>query len=372
MSTPKSLKAIALVSDDFVLGGPAQALLDRFLIGYPRDGVFHRVEGCEVRVWTPPGQAEADLDRRRADHGLVRARSLEAAVSGADGLIVMAHPSGDRREPRWVKPALEAASGGAACFVYGILGSTLSQARDTQMLGILRQVSVLAGTELSVTWRLPEVDVPEEARLTEALIVVQGGFPRAELDGLAGLLPVVERRRHGELGVHRVRRIAGDRVWQAGDQGLWSWPLLAAALSRSDSPQGDSVKDGRTQYLVGLGLVPKLAREPRGWLIDHAGGLRSAILVLEGVVGDIDFAVRMVSGEIISAQLYRPPTPDHHEFSRLAAVVEEFFRTGHAPWPNRRALLTAGLLETFATMQTGTDELATPSLAFTPRIEGPK
>jgi hypothetical protein len=169
----------------------------------------------------------------------------------------------------------------------------------------------------------------------------------AELHALEGLLPVIERRHGGASGVRSIRFLEGKELWKVGDRGIWSWPLLAAALSRSHSPQGDPVLDGRTQDLAGLGLVPKLARNPRGWLLEHRDGLRSAILVLDGVVADFNFAVKSRDGSIVSAQLFRAPAPAEQHFSRLAAVLEAFFRTGKAPWLIERNLLIAGLLEAF-------------------------
>jgi hypothetical protein len=147
--------------------------------------------------------------------------------------------------------------------------------------------------------------------------------------------------------VRSVQFLEGKSLWRAGDKGLWSWPLLAAAISRSNTPQGDPVLDGRTQDLVGLGLVPKLARNPRGWLLEHSDGLRTALLVLDGVVADFNFAVRAQDGTVVSAQLFRAPPPAEQHFSRLTAVMEDFFCGGQAPWLVERNLLIAGLLETF-------------------------
>jgi hypothetical protein len=132
------------------------------------------------------------------------------------------------------------------------------------------------------------------------------------------------------------------------ERGLWSWSLLAAALSRSDNPQGDAAADGRTQDLVGFGLAQRLARQPRCWVLDHRDGLRSAILVLDGVVGDYNFAVQTVGYGIISAQIYRPAPPARHQFSRLAAVVQDFFRTGQPPWGIERSFAVSSLLAEFA------------------------
>jgi hypothetical protein len=167
----------------------------------------------------------------------------------------------------------------------------------------------------------------------------------AELWAVDGLLPIIARRRGGESGIRVVRSLKGRDVWRAGDKGEWSWPLLAAAISRSNTTQGDPVRDGRTQDLAGLGLVKKLARDPRGWIIEHADGLRSAILVLDGVVADINFAVRLRDGSITSAQLYRPPAPNRAEFDRLAAVLEDFFTTRNSQWPIERSLLVSQFMQ---------------------------
>ena len=119
----------------------------------------------------------------------------------------------------------------------------------------------------------------------------------------------------------------------------------SAAISRSNTNQGDAHIDARTQDLVGLGLVKKLARSPRGWIIEHRDGLRSTILVLDGVIADFNFAVRSRDGSIVSAQLYRPPAPNRAEFDRLAGILEDFFTSGKTPWPIERSLLISQFME---------------------------
>jgi hypothetical protein len=282
-------------------------------------------------------------------------------VQEADAVVIVSRRPGVLANERFLQIAIEQAPQGTAIFVHGALANALERGRALLKQARARHIDLLAGTPQCVTWRLPEVEVPNGATLDEALIVVQTNplsnqasppspspmLGRAELDGLEGLLPVIERRQGGETGVRSIRFIEGNALWRAGDKGAWSWPLLAAALSRSDSPQGDAPVDGRTQDLVGLGLVPKLARNPRGWLLEHRDGLRSAILVLDGVVADSNFAVRVRNGGVISAQLFRAPPPIEQHFSKLAATVEDFFRSGKSPWPVERNLLIAGLLETF-------------------------
>jgi hypothetical protein len=95
-------------------------------------------------------------------------------------------------------------------------------------------------------------------------------------------------------------------------------------------------------------LVKKLAHNPRGWILEHRDGLRSAILVLDGVVADANFAVRARDGAMISAQWYRPPGPNRCEFDSLVGVLEDFFRTARRPWPLERSVAIAKFLEQMA------------------------
>ena len=57
---------IAFLSEDFATSSPAQQLLDRFLIGYPRDGSFHRIPNLEVSAYQIVS-SESDFGSRRDD-----------------------------------------------------------------------------------------------------------------------------------------------------------------------------------------------------------------------------------------------------------------------------------------------------------------
>jgi hypothetical protein len=357
----RTLRKIAFLFEEFSKPSPAQQLLDRFLAGWLADGELRRAPFENASAFVSLGNQSSDLEQRARDFQLTVTSKPEPAMEGADAVVIAPRRPGDLADERLVRTALERAPEGAACFVHGALANSLDQAREFAQLARSRQIALRAGTSLCVTWRLPEVDLPLATPLSEALVVVQvnpsstptspptppASMRGAELQALEGLLPVLERRRDGERGVRRIRFLEGEALWKAGAKGQWSWPLLAAALSRSHSPQGDPVLDGRTQDLAGLGLVQKLARNPRGWLLEHRDGLRTAILVLDGVVADFNFAVRAKDGSIVSAQLYRAPLPAEQHFSRLATVMEAFFRTGKAPWAIERNLLIAGLLEEF-------------------------
>jgi len=362
--TTRALRKITFVVEEFGVGTPAQQLLDRFLIGYPHEGAFRKLEGCRVALHlAPPEAADAEITRRVQDFGLDRESNLERAIADADAVVIIGREHMCVPSETLLKSVLQNAAANTACFVHGVLAPTLQSAKEMVALAESRHILLTAGTATAVTYRLPDVDVPMGVPLQEALIVVQGAYPVAEVEALHGLLPVIERRRNGESGVKRIRFFQGRDIWQAGERGVWPQSLLASALSRSDRPQGDPVADGRTQDLLGLGRVPQLAQHPRCWILEHRDGLRSTLLDLDGVVADFNFAVQTNAGQIISAQLHRPPGPAQHQFSRLAAVLETFFRTGKPPWPIQRNLLVTGLLEAFVQGSARKDKsIETPEL----------
>ena len=346
-------RKIAFVIEDFAPGTPSQQLLDRFLLGYVRDGESRKIPGLQVAAWLGPAadnasfvaDAATNLAVRERDFKLVQPSSLAATLAEADAIVVV--PASERVSvnEELLKNILERAPAGSACFVHGALAVTLAGANRLHSTAVERKVLLASGTSVTTTFRLPDVDVSESATLTEALIVVQGARPLAELSAMEGLSGVIAHRRGGESGIRSVRRLDGRDLWRAGDKGEWSWPLLNAAISRSNTMQGDALTDARTQDLVGLGLVRKLARDPRGWIIEHRDGLRSTILVLDGVIADFNFAVGSRDGTVTSAQLYRPPAPNRSEFDRLAGVLEDFFTTRKAPWLFERSLLVSQFME---------------------------
>src|SRR5574340_1241432 len=134
---------------------------------------------------------------------------------------------------------------------------------------------MLAGSSLPVTWRLPDIELPLGCEIEEALMVGVGGSDAMDYHALEGMQCMIERRKGGETGVKAVQMITGDAVWRAGREGRWSRDLLEAALSRSDTPQGLSVVDGRTQDLMADGTLQGLVKDPAAYFIEHNDGLRT-------------------------------------------------------------------------------------------------
>jgi len=222
---------------------------------------------------------------------------------------------------------------------------------------------MLAGSSVPVTWRLPDMDLPLDCEIDDALMVGEGGSDAMDFHALEGLQCMVERRKGGETGVRAVQLIEGDAVWKAGEDGRWSKELLAAALSRSDTPQGLTVKDGRTQDLVRNGELPKLVKNPWAYFIEYADDFKATLLMLEGAVTDFNVAARVKGLGIQSTQFLLTPEPNVTYSACLVGKIEEMFMSGKAPYPVERTLLVSGMLESCLTSRVSDHKrLETPHL----------
>jgi len=97
-----------------------------------------------------------DLEQRSKDFKLVVASRAEQAVEDADAVIIASRKPGALANERFMQIALERAPSGGACFVHGALANSLERGREFADLAHSRQIALLAGTPLCVTWRLPE------------------------------------------------------------------------------------------------------------------------------------------------------------------------------------------------------------------------
>jgi hypothetical protein len=222
---------------------------------------------------------------------------------------------------------------------------------------------MLAGSSLPVTWRLPDIELPMNCDIESAVMVGYGGPDVMDFHGLEALQCMLERRRGGETGVRAVQMIEGVDVWKAGDAGRYSKELLESALSRSDTPQGQTIVDGRTQNLVAKGELPKLVKDPAAYFIEYRDGLKATLLMLNGAIKDFTFAARVRGSGVQSTQFFLSPEPNVTYSACLVAKIEEMFETGTAPYPVERTLLVSGVLESCLTSRLqGQKRLETPHL----------
>lgn len=314
------LKRIAFICEEFALGTTAQQLLDRFLLGYPRDGEFRHLTDCKFGILLE--NPSTLIQQRNAAFGLLPFANLEEALTNCDGVVVTWKGAGIEPKSGRLRLLLEKAPAGTRIFVQGNLAQSAAEAARHFEWAKKSKILLTSGASMAVSLQLPEIKKPAAGRIDEIVIVTHGKRGEAEMGAIQGLL------QFSDFQIATLKQLQNDQVWKAADAGKWSGKLVASALSRSNTMQGETLIDGRTQDIFGLGLLPTLARNPRAIVMQDKSGIRATILVLNGAIEDTTLAFSDRTGAILSTQLYRPPAPNREEFSRLAAAVEDFFRLG--------------------------------------------
>lgn len=371
-------KRIAIVTTIYRYLSHAQHMGDRFLVGYPIEGKWHRPNMKVVSLYVDQ-KPQGDLSEARArEFGFqVYPTIAETLRCGGPKLAVDAvliigehgdYPRNDKGQilyPRheWFKQCVDVfEKDGRVVPVYNDKHLSYSFEKAKWMIdaGHRLKFPVLAGSSLPVTWRLPQLELPMGAEIEDALMVGNGGSDPMDYHALEAMQCMVERRKGGETGVKAVRMVEGDAVWQE----KWSRELLTSALSRSDSPQGLTLKDGRTQDLVGTGELQKITTKPAAYFIEYRDGLKTTLLMLNGAVKDFTFAAKLKgAAKPVSTQFLLTPEPNVTYSACLVSKIEQMFETGVAPYPAERTMLVSGILEGCLTSrQQGAKRLETPQL----------
>jgi hypothetical protein len=371
-------KRIAIITTIYRYLSHGQHMGDRFLVGYPHNGEWHKPHMQVVSLYVDQ-KPEGDLSAQRAQQFGFRvyptiAETLRCGTDklAVDAVLIVAehgeYPTnsfGQKLYPRFeffTECVKVFERDGRTVPVYNDKHLSYSFDKAQRMVKESKRLGfpMLGGSSLPVTWRLPDLEMPMGCQIEEALMVGEnGGDDAMDFHALEAMQCMVERRRGGETGVRSVQTIQGDAVWNAG----WSVDLLSAALSRSDTPLGMTVKDGRTQDLIATGELRRLVTQPVAYLVEYRDGLRATMLNLRGALKDFNFAARVTGQGIISTQFLLTPEPNVTYSACLMNKVAEMFATARAPYPIERTLLTSGITE--ACHRSQGKRLDTPQLAVT-------
>lgn len=375
-------KRIAIVTTIWTYQSHAQHMGDRLLVGYSRHGKWHRPNVKVVSLYVDQ-RPEGDLSEQRArDHGfkvyptIAEALRCGGSKIAVDAVVIIAehgdYPRNHKNQilyPRFefFQQAVKVfEQDGRATPIFNDKHLSYDGKKARKMVADSKRLSFpfLAGSSLPVTWRLPPVEIPFGSELEDALMVGVGqGSDAMDYHALEAMQCMVERRKGGETGVKSVQLIEGDAVWKAGDEGRWSKRLLEAALSRSDSIQGDTDLDSRPQNLVKDGKLPQLVKHPIAYFIERNDGLRTTLLMMDGAVQDYTFAAQLRGGQILSNQFFLPPTPNVTYSACLVAQIDEMIMTGKAPYPvERTEIVSATLDRCLDSRINGYRKLETPEL----------
>ena len=358
------MKRIAIIATVYRYLSHAEHMGDRFLVGYPIKGTWHKPDMKVVSLYVDQKPAGDQSAERAKEFGfqvyptIAEALRCGGAKLAADAVLIIGehgdYPQNEKGQilyPRYefFKQVVEVfEKDGRAVPVYNDKNLSYSFEKAKWMVAASKRLEfpMLAGSSLPVTWRLPNLELPLECEIESALMVGVGrGSDAMDYHALEAMQCMVERRKGGETGVKAVQLIEGDEVWKAGEDGRWSKELLTAALSRSDTPLGLTLVDGRTQDLVGSGVLPGLVKNPAAYFIEYRDGLHATLLMLDGAIRDYNFAARLRGKGLVSNQFFLTPNPNVTYSACLMSKAEEMFETGHAPYPVERTLIVSGILE---------------------------
>ena len=372
-------KRLAIITTIYRYLSHGQHMGDRFLVGYPREGEWHKPNVQVVSLYVDQ-KPEGDLsgDRAREFGFQVYPTIAETLRCGGNSLAVDAvliigehgqYPANSKGQILYPRSeffdqcvkVFEKDGRAVPVFNDKHLSYSFDKAKAMVEASKRLRFPMLGGSSLPVTWRLPSLELPLGCTIDEALMVGNGGSDPMDFHALEAMQCMLERRSHGERGVKAVQMLEGDAVWKVG----FSSELLGSALSRSDTPLGLSEQDGRPQDLMAAGVLQGLVAKPSAYLIEYVDGLKATLLMLNGAVKDFNFSARVRAiKDPVSTQFFLTPEPNVTYSACLMSKVEEMFATGVAPYPIERTLLVSGMLESCLTSgkERGQARLETPHL----------
>ncbi|MCI0376736.1 MAG: hypothetical protein L0215_03945 [Gemmataceae bacterium] len=360
----KPRRLLAVVTTAYHYLSHAYHITGRFLHGYLRNGRMYypdwNVAGMHVEQQKHRGDLSRDLAK---EYGFTLFDTVAGALTlggqrlAVDGVLLIGehgdYPYNDKGQklyPRYelfqrIVEVFEKSGRSVPVFCDKHLYYDRKRARE--MYGAARKMGfpLMAGSSLPITWRRPELELPLNCRIREALVASRGELEIYGIHALEALQCMVERRTRGQQGVRAVRCLEDDAVWKAGDAGEWSWELLEHALGRSPSLNVGDIRRNCRHFELIPGR-PTMLRGPIAFLIEYRDGLRATAINLNGHVDDTTFAARL-EGEKrpVSTLFYLPPPPGASFLQALTMKIEEFLETGRPQVPVERTLLTGGILD---------------------------
>lgn len=359
-------KRLAVVTTSWRYRTHAWHMAERFLAGYPLRGKWHRPAIDVVSAYVDQ-RPDDDLSPGRAkEFGFtVYPTVAEALRCGGDKLDVDAvlligehgdypvNEFGQKQYPRYelfsqIVNVFRKDGRTTPVFNDKHLSWKFEWAKEMVDTSKEMGFPMLAGSSLPVTWRMPSVEMPNEAEIEEALVVAYGPTDIYDFHALETLQCMMERRAGGETGVRAILALKGDAVWAAmdateGSKAGWNRRLFEACLSRSQTlAQGESFSH---RYPTPA-QMREWVKEPIAYRIEYVDGTRATMLLMNGLVTDFTFAAKLKGKkEPLSTLFYLPPNPNVTYSAALMENAEKMFLTGKAPYPVERTLLTSGMVE---------------------------
>jgi hypothetical protein len=391
-ATTEGRKKLAIVTTEFRPRSHGQHMGDRFLVGYPLQGRWHK-PGLDVVAMYVDQKPKEDLSAQRAaEFGFKLYPTIAETLRcggpklAVDAVLVIGehgdYPTNDigqKLYPRYqffkqVTDVFQKDGRVVPMFNDKHLSWKWEWAKE--MVETVHKLGIpfLAGSSLPVTWRMPAIDMPNGALVQEMLCLAMGGVDSYDFHALEVIQCLAERRRGGETGVAAVQALRGEAVWKALESGSWQaggWDgqLFESCLCRSQTLAQPPTFNHRKPTAA---QMREWVKDPVAYRFEYGDGVKATMLLMNGLVGDFTFAARLKGrDEPLSTLFYLPPGPNVAYSAVLMSKAEELFLTGKAPYPVERTLLTSGILAAaMRSLAEGHKRLPTPHLAV--RYQAPR
>ncbi len=223
-------KRLAVITTEWRYHSHAWHMAERFLVGYPVKGAWHKPPIDVVSVYVDQKPAN-DLSRsREKEFGFQIYPSVAEALRvggpklAVDAVLVIGeHGNYPKNElgqtlyPRYefFKQIVQVfRDDGRVLPVFNDKHLSWKWEWAKEMVDSARSMGfpLLAGSSLPCTWRMPSIDLPYGAPVDEMLCVAMGAVDSYDFHALEVLQCMAERRRGGETRVKSLQALRGDAV----------------------------------------------------------------------------------------------------------------------------------------------------------------
>ena len=358
-------RRMAIITTEWRYHSHAWHMGERFLVGYPIQGKWHKPPFDVVSVYVDQ-KPDNDLSESRAqEFGFPLYPTIaETLRCGGDQLAVdvvlvigehgkyHVNELGQTQYPRYefFKDVIDVfKKDGRVVPMFNDKHLSWKWEWAKEMADTAREMNIpyLAGSSLPVTWRMPAIDMPYGAAVDEIMCVAMGGVDSYDFHALEVIQCMAERRQGGETGVAWIEALRGDKAWQALAAGSWekggcSPELFQACLCRSQTLAQPETFSHRYPT---PDQMRKWVKDPVIYRFQYRDGTRATMMLMNGLVNDFTFAAKLKEkSKPLSTLFYLPPNPNVTYSAALMSKVEETFTTGIPPYPVERTLLTSGIL----------------------------
>ena len=343
-------KRLAAIITEYRPGSHADVIIGKYLEGFNQDQMAPYPDSKIVSMFTEQ-VPDNDMSRPLAKkynvpifRTVADALTLGGNQLAVDGVILIGehgvYPTNDKEQklyPRFemflkITDVFRQYKKSVPVFNDKHLSWSWRQAKRMVEISKELKFPMLAGSTIPVSWRIPAVDTPYGAKQKYAVGISFSGLDIYGFHLLDGLQAVVERRKGGETGVRAVQCLEGQDCWNYLEQNEWVKRLFDQAISHSETRVAGDMKN--------------LVKKPAVFIIDYNDGLKAAAFLLTGLLQDFTYAIDIEGQQkpfstLMKLQAGKP----HYHFGCLVKNMEIMFKTGKAPYPVERTMLSSGILD---------------------------